>query len=104
MIIETRELVYEIRDYIKSEVDKLKDKPKLTIIQVEGDAASDSYVKNKKKLGAELGIEVMHHLLPNTLTQEEYEIIVKAMNQTDADGIIVQLPLPSHVNERVLLE
>ena len=104
MIIETRELVYEIRDYIKSEVDKLKDKPKLTIIQVEGDAASDSYVKNKKKLGAELGIEVMHHLLPNTLTQEEYEIIVKAMNQTDADGIIVQLPLPSHVNERALLE
>lgn len=104
MIIETRELVYEIRDYIKSEVDKLKDKPKLTIIQVEGDAASDSYVKNKKKLGAELGIEVMHHLLPNTLTQEEYEIIVKAMNQTNADGIIVQLPLPSHVNERALLE
>ena len=104
MIINTRELVNQIREDIKEATSKLKKKPRLTIIQVEGDKASDSYVRNKKKLGAELGIEVMHHLLPNTLSQKEYEIVVKAMNQTETDGIIVQLPLPAHVDERALLE
>ena len=104
MIINTRELVFKIREQIKEEVSKMKNKPRLTIIQVEGDKASDSYVKNKKKLGEELGIEVMHHKLPKGLSQEEVEIVVKAMNETKTDGIIVQLPLPSHMNEREILE
>ena len=104
MIINTKELVYKIREQIKEEVAELNYKPRLLIIQIEGDRASDSYVKNKMKLGAELGLKVGHQLLPCNITQKELEIYVKAMNESSYDGIIVQLPLPKHIDERAVLE
>lgn len=104
MIINTKELVYKIREQIKEEVAELNYKPRLLIIQIEGDRASDSYVKNKMKLGAELGLKVGHQLLPSNITQKELEIYIKAMNESSYDGIIVQLPLPKHIDERAVLE
>ena len=103
-IINTREIAQEVKDAIRVTMPKGV-VPKLVILQVEGDKASDSYVKNKVKLGAELGIKVSHVMLKNDTTQDKLERIIEFYNNEDSvNGIIVQLPLPKHLNERKALD
>ena len=104
-IIESKRIINVIKEDLIRVVDSLNKTPKLAIIQVEGDIASNSYVKNKRKLGAELGIIVQHVLLPSDTKQEDVINITNQLNNDkDTDGIIIQLPLPSHINERVVLD
>lgn len=103
-IINTKEMAQEIKDAIRTIIPKDVE-TRLVIIQVEGDKASDSYVKNKVKLGAELGIKVSHVMLKNDTTQDKLERIIEFYNNEDSvNGIIVQLPLPKHLNERKALD
>ena len=103
-IINTKEIAQEIKDAFKASMTK-GIAPKLVILQVEGDKASDSYVKNKIKLGKELGIEVEHTLLKNDIPQRDLEMIIEYYNtDCDTNGIIVQLPLPKHLDERKTLD
>lgn len=103
-IINTKEIAQEIKDAIRVTIPKHQT-PKLVIIQVEGDIASDSYVRNKVKLGKELGIEVEHISLKNDISQAKLETVIKHYNADhNTDGIIVQLPLPKHLNERAALD
>ena len=81
--------------------------PKLCVIQVEGDSASDRYVNNKKKLGAEIGIDVEHILLANDVSYATLlDTITEKNNDNTVNGIIVQLPLPEHLKqyERIFLD
>ena len=103
-IINTKEIAQEIKDAIRVTTPKGV-VPKLVILQVEGDKASDSYVKNKVKLGKELGIEVEHTLLKSDISQKKLEMIIEHYNaDRDTSGIIVQLPLPNHLDERKALD
>lgn len=103
-MINTKEIAQEIKDAFKASMTKGV-APKLVILQVEGDKASDSYVKNKIKLGKELGIEVEHTLLKNDIPQRDLEMIIEYYNtDCDTNGIIVQLPLPKHLDERRALD
>ena len=103
-IINTKEIAQEIKDAIRVTMPKGV-VPKLVILQVEGDKASDSYVKNKVKLGKELGIEVEHKLLKGDISQAKLEMIISHYNaDRDTSGIIVQLPLPNHLDERKALD
>lgn len=103
-IINTKEIAQEIKDAIRTTIPKDVE-TRLVIIQVEGDKASDSYVKNKVKLGAELGIKVSHVMLKNDTTQDKLERIIEFYNNEDSvNGIIVQLPLPKQLNERKALD
>ena len=103
-IINTKEIAQEIKDAIRVTMPKDVE-TRLVIIQVEGDKASDSYVKNKVKLGAELGINVSHVMLKNDITQDKLERIIEFYNKQDSvNGIIVQLPLPNHLDERKALD
>lgn len=103
-IINTKEIAQEIKDAIRKTIPKDVE-TRLVIIQVEGDKASDSYVKNKVKLGAELGIKVSHVMLKNDTTQDKLERVIEFYNNEDSvNGIIVQLPLPKHLNERKALD
>ena len=103
-IINTKEIAQEIKDAIRVTLPKDVE-TRLVIIQVEGDKASDSYVKNKVKLGAELGIKVSHVMLKNDTTQDKLERVIEFYNNEDnVNGIIVQLPLPKHLNERKALD
>lgn len=77
--------------------------PKLTIIQVEGDEASNRYVSNKKKIGEEIGVKVEHILFPNDITTSQLIGAVEKLNQSDTNGIIVQLPLPEQIDEKMVL-
>lgn len=103
-IINTKEIAQEIKDAIRVTMPKGV-VPKLVILQVEGDKASDSYVKNKVKLGKELGIEIEHTLLKSDIPQKKLEMIIEHYNaDRDTSGIIVQLPLPDHLDERKALD
>ena len=103
-IINTKEIAQEIKDAIRVTMPKDVE-TRLVIIQVEGDKASDSYVKNKVKLGAELGIKVSHVMLKNDTTQDKLERVIEFYNnENSVNGIIVQLPLPNHLDERKALD
>ena len=101
--INTKEMINSVQDVIKKIVKEQEINPILTIIQVGNRPDSNSYVKNKIKLGAELGVEVRHINLEESITEEELLDKVKEVGSGDTHGLIVQLPLPKHIDERTIL-
>lgn len=101
-IMNGKELAKEIRVDLKKEVDELKKKgitPKLGIIMVGDDKASKVYVKNKNKACEEVGIEFEEFLLPEQTNQQELMELIKELNERkDINGMLVQAPLPRHLN------
>ena len=79
-------------------------KVSLRIIQVEGDSASDVYVRNKMKAGMEVGLDIQHILLNNNVTNEQILKIIDILNNDDSiNGIMVQLPIPRHLDEDLII-
>ncbi|MBP7416617.1 MAG: bifunctional 5,10-methylenetetrahydrofolate dehydrogenase/5,10-methenyltetrahydrofolate cyclohydrolase [Pyrinomonadaceae bacterium] len=80
-------------------------RPCLAAVRVGQDPASEVYVGNKVKTAAELGIISEHHHLPTETSHADLLALVNDLNaNNDVDGILVQLPLPKHINEREILE
>ncbi len=80
-------------------------RPCLAAVRVGQDPASEVYVGNKVKTAAELGIISEHHHLPAETSHADLLELVHDLNvNNDVDGILVQLPLPKHINEREILE
>ncbi|SDC25592.1 methylenetetrahydrofolate dehydrogenase (NADP+) / methenyltetrahydrofolate cyclohydrolase [Sphingomonas sp. YR710] len=78
--------------------------PGLAVVLVGEDPASQVYVRSKGKATREAGMESFEYRLPATATQDEIVALVKKLNADDAvDGILVQLPLPAHVNEDLII-
>ncbi|HEY0407661.1 MAG TPA: bifunctional 5,10-methylenetetrahydrofolate dehydrogenase/5,10-methenyltetrahydrofolate cyclohydrolase, partial [Pyrinomonadaceae bacterium] len=79
--------------------------PCLAVVRVGDDAASAVYVRNKVKASGELGLRSEHYALPiETSTEQLLELIAQLNERDDVDGILVQLPLPQAVDERLVLE
>lgn len=79
--------------------------PCLAAVRVGQDPASEVYVTNKVKTAAELGIVSEHRHLPAETSQSDLLKVVRDLNADDnVDGILVQLPLPKHINEREIIE
>ncbi|UZE94671.1 bifunctional methylenetetrahydrofolate dehydrogenase/methenyltetrahydrofolate cyclohydrolase FolD [Alkalimarinus alittae] len=79
--------------------------PGLAVVLVGEDAASQVYVKNKTNACEEVGFESRSYKLESNATQEELEILVDRLNEDrEIDGILVQLPLPKHLNADKILE
>lgn len=77
----------------------------LAVIQVGNDPASSVYVGNKKKACEFIGINSLAYELPEETTQEELLNIIKELNErTDVNGILVQLPLPKHIDEDLVIK
>lgn len=97
-----------IRDKIKKdlrlELDKINDKLKLVVIQVGFDPASDVYVRNKKNLCEEMGIEFLHKKYDDISEEDLISEIDKLNNDKEVTGILVQLPLPKNINEKRVIE
>ncbi|MEC2158394.1 bifunctional methylenetetrahydrofolate dehydrogenase/methenyltetrahydrofolate cyclohydrolase FolD [Virgibacillus halodenitrificans] len=106
--INGRDLAQEIKDEMKVEVEELNRKgiyPKLTVVLVGDDPASKSYVKGKKKASAETGIESELIELPVSTTETELLSLLNGLNNDNSiHGILVQLPLPDHINEQKVIE
>ncbi len=102
-LIDGKQISKEIKDELKTEVQKLKSEGKnvcLAVVQVGDDPASTVYVNNKKKACAYIGIESRSYELPESTSEEELTALVEELNGDDGvNGILVQLPLPSHIDE-----
>lgn len=107
-IIDGKAVSAAIKDEIKDEVSKLKEKGIevcLAVIQVGNNPASTVYVGNKKKACEYVGIKSLAYELPEETTQKELlELIDKLNEDTAVNGILVQLPLPKHIDEDTVTE
>ncbi len=103
IIIDGKKVSQEIKDEVKEKVAALKAKgieTTLAVIQVGNDPASTVYVGNKKKACEYTGIRSLAYEIPEETTEEELLKLVHSLNdRDDVDGILVQLPLPKHINE-----
>jgi len=101
-IISGNEVAKEIRAELKERVSKLKERgvtPGLVMIRVGEDPASVSYVSGKEKAAEEIGVWSQTIVLPEVASEEELLSKVEEMNKAEhVDGILVQLPLPKHIN------
>ena len=109
ILINGKEIAQNLRNELKKEIDNLKSKigktPGLAVVQVGDVAASSVYVKAKTKSAKEVGIKVIDHHLQEKTTQEDLLKLVETLNNQDnVNGILVQLPLPNHINEQVILD
>lgn len=107
-IINGKEIAEAVRQEIRKEVEDLKAKgyvPGLAVILVGDNQASQTYVRNKEKACLDLGMHSVLIKKPATLTQEELIENINELNQDDSiHGILVQLPLPKHINETAIIE
>lgn len=94
----------EVKEKVAARVAAGKSKPGLATVLVGDRVDSAAYVNMKQKACAELGMESFHHHLPGNATQAEVEKLVKELNaDPKVNGILVQLPLPSHIDEETIL-
>ena len=100
IIMDGRKIKENILNNLKIEIDKLKLKPSLTVIQVGNDEASNIYVRQKKNMAAFLGYTFNHISLEENITEEELLDLIDKLNKDKTiNGILVQMPLPKHIDE-----
>jgi len=107
-IIDGKLVSASIREKIKEKTKAIKDKysivPGLAAVLVGEDPASQIYVRNKRKSCEDVGIYSEEHKLPESTTQDELlELINKLNNDKKINGILVQLPLPKHIDDSLIL-
>ncbi|MBQ1335168.1 MAG: bifunctional methylenetetrahydrofolate dehydrogenase/methenyltetrahydrofolate cyclohydrolase FolD [Clostridia bacterium] len=107
-VIDGKALSKKLREQIKKDAESLKSKgicPSLSVIIVGEDPASKTYVKNKRLACEEVGIKSDVYELPESTTSDELLSLVKKLNADESvHGILVQLPLPKHLDEKVVIE
>lgn len=95
----------QILDKLVTRINKNSRPPCLAVILIGKDHASEVYVKNKKNTCAKLGIKSVGHELPSTITEEELIKLIHKLNQDNTvDGILVQLPLPQHIDSTAIID
>lgn len=108
LIIDGKKISQEIKDELKEKVAVLKTEGKeiaLAVIQVGNDPASSVYVGNKKKACEYIGIRSESYELPEETSQDELIALIGKLNNDNAiNGILVQLPLPKHINEDAVIK
>lgn len=98
-IIDGKKIKKEILDELKEEVSRLKDKPNFVVIQVGNNEASNVYIKQKAKMAEYIGYGYTHMKLDEDITEAELlEKIDKLNKDKNIHGILVQMPLPSHID------
>ena len=106
-LVDGKRISQEIKDELKAEVADLAQQGKtasLAVIQVGGDPASSVYVRNKKNACAYIGIGSESYELPEETTEEELLALIQELNQKEeVHGILVQLPLPAHIDEEKVI-
>ena len=107
-IIDGKAISKQIKDELKEKVTALKAQGKeigMAVIQVGNDPASSVYVGNKKKACEYIGIRSESYELPEETTQEELIALINRLNHDDAiHGILVQLPVPKHINDEAVIQ
>lgn len=107
-IIDGKKVSSHIKDNIAAEVNILKNKtgktPGLAVVLVGDDPASAVYVKNKNKTCKNIGFQSFEHILPENTSEDKLLNLINELNNDDqVNGILVQLPLPSHISSKKIL-
>ena len=106
-IIDGKKIAQEIKDELREKAAAMKAQGIercLAVIQVGADPASSVYVRNKKKACEYVGISSLSYELPEETTENELLSIIRELNERkDVNGILVQLPLPEHIDEAKVL-
>jgi len=108
MIIDGKKIANEVLEELQKETDKLKKKniyPKLAVIMVGENPASKVYVNNKKNACEKIGISSEEYLLPEDTSEREIKKLIENLGaRKDISGMLVQLPLPNHINSKLIYE
>ena len=105
VLIDGKKISAQVKDECKERVAKENMDVTLAVIQVGNDPASTVYVGNKKKACEYVGIHSLSYELSEETTEEELLALVEKLNADDTvNGILVQLPLPSHINEDKVIQ
>ena len=105
VIMDGKALAEKVKAQIREKASKLRRQPGLAVILVGDNPASQVYVRHKERDCAQCGIMCYDYHLPQDASQEDVLELVEKMNNYGAvDGILVQLPLPEQIDERVVLE
>ena len=107
-LINGKEIAASVREKVRLEAAELREKtgvvPGLAVILVGDDPASKIYVGNKKKACLEAGFNSFEHILPAETSQQELLELIERLNEDPAvHGILCQLPLPKHIDERAVI-
>ncbi len=104
VIIDGKAISAKVREEVRKETEKMTVKPGLAVVIVGEDPASKVYVRNKAKACGEVGFYSEVHELPENTSSEELLTLVDKLNSDDKiDGILVQLPLPKHLDEKTVI-
>ena len=108
-IINGKKIAEDLRNNLKNEILKLKNEfgsvPGLAVVQVGNVSASSVYVKAKTKSANEVGIKVFDHHLDDKISQNDLLALIGELNHNKSvNGILVQLPLPKHISEQIVLD
>ncbi|MBQ1815343.1 MAG: bifunctional 5,10-methylene-tetrahydrofolate dehydrogenase/5,10-methylene-tetrahydrofolate cyclohydrolase, partial [Ruminococcus sp.] len=108
-IIDGKKVSAEVKEQVRKQVEELKAAhgitPGLAVVIVGDDPASRVYVNNKKKACEVVGFKSEEYALPAETTQEELLALVEKLNnKEDINGILVQLPLPKHLDDKAVIE
>ena len=104
-IIDGKAIAEKLKQTLAKDVSALKTRPGLAVILVGDDPASHVYVRNKIKACEAVGITSFEHKMPATATQAEIRHVIRNLNTNDmVHGILLQLPLPDHLNADELIQ
>lgn len=104
-IIDGKLISFKIKEQIKQEISSLDEKLTLAVVQVGNDEASNVYIRAKEKAATEVGINFKHLQFDSNVSETELINNIKELNNDlSITGLIVQLPLPKHLNEQSVLE
>lgn len=98
MVMEARDIKIDIYNKLKDKVIDLDRRPSFTVIQVGNNEASNVYIENKKKMANYIGYKFDHIKISSTTTEELINIINNLNNDSNVDGILVQMPLPDNID------
>ena len=101
--IDGKSIALSVKDKVKGEINLNNYDVSLVVIQVGEDPASSVYVRNKEKACEYCGIKVITQKLPEDITEKELLTSIDMWNKSEINGILVQLPLPKHIDEQRVL-
>ena len=103
VIMDGKALAAKIKDHVRAQVESMDRKPGLAVVLVGENPASKVYVNGKKKDCSQCGIYSEEYVLPGETTQEELLDLIGVLNQReDIDGLLVQFPLPEHLDGKAV--
>ena len=104
-LLNGKELADKIKEEVKDEVEKMDETPCLVVLQVGDNAASSVYVKNKENACRYCGITSVVQKLPDNISEDDLILLIGLLNRSEQiHGILVQLPLPEHIDEHKVIQ